>query len=221
MLARRTRRWDQYVIGLSHIFDLYACWHADGSINMINENNVIPNSSSIEEAMEIQSEDILELRYMTSDNCTFSSTPGGFVSLSFKDQSYNRVNFYKTFPFTDPLNYISVREVDEKAREIGIIKSLTDLNEEQRILVNEQLNIRYFTPIIEKIVDVKDEYGYAYFDVLTNYGPSKFTTHMGGGSVVSLTDTRLLITDIDGNRFEIPNINTLTAMELKKLDLFI
>lgn len=176
---------------------------------------------SIEKTMEEQSEDILELRYLTSNNSTFSPTAGGFVSLNYRDKNYNRVNFYRTFPFTDPLNYISVREVDEKAREIGIIQCLTALNEEQRQLVIGQLNIRYFTPIIEKIIDVKDEYGYAYFDVLTNYGPSKFTTHMGGGSVVSLTDTRLLITDIDGNRFEIPNINTLTAMELKKLDLFI
>lgn len=177
--------------------------------------------NSIEKAMEDQSEDILELRYITSENSTFNATSGGFVSLNFRDKNYNRVNFYRTFPFTDPTSYISVREVDEKAREIGMIESLNFLNEEQRLLVLKQLNIRYFTPVIEKIVDIKDEYGYAYFDVLTNYGPSKFTTHMGGGSVVSLTDTRLLITDIDGNRFEIPDITTLTALELKKLDLFI
>lgn len=194
---------------------------------MITDEKETHNSSSeeamnsIEKAMEEQSEDILELRYITSKNSTFNATSGGFVSLNFKDKNYNRVNFYRTFPFTDPTSYISVREVDEKAREIGMIESLNFLNEEQRLLVSKQLNIRYFTPVIEKIVDIKDEYGYAYFDVLTNYGPSKFTTHMGGGSVVSLTDTRLLITDIDGNRFEIPDITTLTALELKKLDLFI
>lgn len=194
---------------------------------MITDEKETHNSSSeeamnsIEKAMEEQSEDILELRYITSENSTFNATSGGFVSLNFKDKNYNRVNFYRTFPFTDPTSYISVREVDEKAREIGMIESLNFLNEEQRLLVSKQLNIRYFTPVIEKIVDIKDEYGYAYFDVLTNYGPSKFTTHMGGGSVVSLTDTRLLITDIDGNRFEIPDITTLTALELKKLDLFI
>lgn len=188
---------------------------------MIQEEKEINHSPSIEEAMEEQSEDILELRYITSDNCNFTPTNGGFVSLNFNDKTFQRVNFYRTFPFTDPNNYISIREVDEKAREIGLIKSLSDLNEEQGKLVIEQLNIRYFTPIIEKIIDIKDEYGYAYFDVLTNYGVSKFTIHMNGGSVITLTDTRLLITDIDGNRFEIPDINLLTAMELKKLDLFL
>jgi hypothetical protein len=44
---------------------------------------------------------------------------------------------------------------------------------------------------------------------------------MGGDSVINLSDTRLLITDLDGNRFEIPDITRLTPAELKKLDLFL
>lgn len=177
--------------------------------------------SSIEDAMDEQSEDILELRYLTKDNCTFNRTEGGFVSLEYGEKKYDRVSVYRTFPFTQPDNYISIREPNEKAREIGIIKALTDLDKDQATMLLEQLQIRYFTPIITKIIDIKDEYGYAYFDVLTNYGACRFTIHMGGGSVVSLTDTRLLITDLDGNRFEIPDINTFSAIELKKLDLFI
>ena len=44
---------------------------------------------------------------------------------------------------------------------------------------------------------------------------------MGGGSVVHLSEERILITDLDGNRYEIPELSKLTALELKKLDLFI
>lgn len=186
-----------------------------------NEKELEEVIVSIEDSMDEQSEDILELRYLNKDNCTFSRTTGGFVSLVFGDKKYDRISIYRTFPFTEPDHYISIREPDEKAREIGIIKVLTDLVKDQADMLQEQLNIRYFTPIIERIQDIKDEYGFAYFDVLTNYGACRFTIHMGGGSVVSLTDTRLLITDLDGNRFEIPNINKLSAMELKKLDLFI
>ena len=68
---------------------------------------------------------------------------------------------------------------------------------------------------------IKDEYGFAYFDVLTDHGRCKFAIHMGRGSVVNLSDTRLMITDLDKNRFEIPDIGTLTPIELKKLDLFL
>lgn len=187
---------------------------------MINKTNN-SEEKSIEEAMDLQSEDILELRYLTKDNSTFSRTSGGFVSLDYGDKHYDRISVYRTFPFTEPDQYLSIREPDEKAREIAMIKSLTDLNKEQQEMIREQLNLRYFTPIIEKIIDIKDEYGFAYFDVLTNYGSCRFTIHMGGGSVVSLSDHRLLITDLDGNRFEIPDIYKLSSTELKKLDMFI
>jgi len=174
------------------------------------------------EQMEKETEEMLRLRYLNSSNAVFERTPGGFVSLRIGDEFYPRVQVYQAFPFTDPYCYISIREPDEKAREIGIIKDLrTDVTKETRQMLEEQLRLRYFTPIIKKINNIKDEYGFAYFDVLTDHGACRFTIHMGGNSVVHLTDTRLLITDIDGNRFEIPDVTKLTAAELKKLDLFL
>ena len=44
---------------------------------------------------------------------------------------------------------------------------------------------------------------------------------MNSSSVVSLSDVRLMVTDLDGNRFEIPDYTRLSAGELKKLDLFL
>lgn len=172
--------------------------------------------------MQEQSEDLLELRYLDKNNAIFTRTLGGFVALEYDKKKYERVGIYRAFPFTDPDNYISIREADKKAREIGVIKSLeTDLNPEEIKMIREQLNLRYYTPIIKKVNDIKDEYGYAYFDVITDFGKSKFTIQMNSGAVVNLSETRILITDLDGNRYEIPDIHKLTVGELKKLDLFI
>ena len=55
----------------------------------------------------------------------------------------------------------------------------------------------------------------------TDFGSCRFTTHMGGDAVVSLGEARYQITDIDGNRYELPDLYALTVMERKKLDLFI
>ena len=44
---------------------------------------------------------------------------------------------------------------------------------------------------------------------------------MGGGSVYAIGEGRYLVNDIDGNRFEIPDVKQLTAKELRELDLFI
>lgn len=174
-----------------------------------------------EEKMKAESADLLELRYLTRDNAVFARTKGGFVSLEYQGKMYERINVYRTFPVTSPEEYISIREADDKAREIGVVKKLSALDKDQADMLREQLRLRYFTPEITKIIDIKTEYGYGYFNVVTNFGACRFTIHNGGGAVVSLSDSRIMITDLDGNRFEIPDIYSLSASERKKLDLFI
>ena len=173
------------------------------------------------EQLAAETEEMQRLRLITRDNAVFARTPGGFVSLEYAGERYDRVGVYRAFPFTDPERYISIRQSDEKAKEIGIIQDLAELPPDTADMLREQMNLRYFTPVITKIRDIKDRYGFAYFDVETDKGACKFTIRNGGGSVVRLGETRLLISDLDGNRFEIPDITRLTAGELKKLDLFI
>ena len=185
------------------------------------QSNLLELEEFDEEKMKAESADLLELRYITKENATFSRTPGGFVKLTYKDTTYDRVGVYRTFPVTQPEEFISIREANEKAREIGVVERLSDLDPEQAKMLKEQLDLRYFTQEITKIFDIKTEYGYGYFHVMTTYGECRFTIHNGGSSVVSLTDTRIIITDLDGNRFEVPDIMKLTVAERKKLDLFI
>ena len=174
-----------------------------------------------EEKMKAESADLLELRYLTKENAVFARTKGGFVSLEYAGKMYERINVYRTFPVTSPEEYISIREANEKAREIGMVEKLSALEKDQAEMLREQLRLRYFTPEIVKVIDIKTEYGYGYFNVVTNFGACRFTIHNGGGAVVSLSDRRIMITDLDGNRFEIPDIYKLSAGERKKLDLFI
>lgn len=174
-----------------------------------------------EEALKQESEELLEMRLLTKDNAVFARNGGGFVSLKTGGKEYARVGIYLTFPLTCPEEYISVREADEKAREIGIIEKLSQLEKEQQEMIREQIRLRYFMPSITKVLDVKEEYGYAYWNVVTTFGACRFTTQMSGDAVIHLSDSRLLVTDIDGNRYEIPDFYQLSVMERKKLDLFI
>lgn len=173
------------------------------------------------EALAKETEEMLELKLLNPANALFTEGDGGFVALKLQDKVYDRVNFYRAFPFTDPDRYISVREATDKAREIGIIDDLSSFDEPTVAMIRRQLDLRYFTPIITRINDIKDRYGFSYFDVVTDKGACKFTIRNHGGSVVHLSETRLLISDLDGNRFEVPDTAKLTARELKKLDLFI
>lgn len=171
--------------------------------------------------MELEAEEMTALHYLTEENATFSRTEGGFVKLEYDGKTWERVQVIRLFPFTEPNQFISIRTVEERSKEIGVIEDMSKLSKKTRVMLEEQLNLHYFTPIIEKIMDIKDEYGYAYFHVLTDRGECRFTINMGGNAVVRLSDSRLLITDLDENRFEIPDVFQLTQKEQRKLDLFL
>lgn len=171
--------------------------------------------------MEQETEEMLRIRYLTKENAEFKRTGTGFLSLKLDDTFYPRVKVVRMYPFTQKEEYISIRTPDERSKEIGIIEKMSTLDDETRQMLNEQLNLRYFTPVIEKIKNIKDEYGYAYFDVVTDHGECQFTIQMGSNAVVHLSDVRILILDIDENRFEIPDVSQLSARERKKLDLFL
>lgn len=171
--------------------------------------------------MEQEVEEMTALRYLTKENAVFARTGGGFISLEFDGKKWERVQVIRLFPFTEPDQFISIRTVEERSKEIGVIEDMKKVSKETRKMLEEQLKLHYFTPVIQKVLDIKDEYGYAYFHVMTDRGECHFTINMGGNAVVRLTDTRLLITDLDENRFEIPDVLQLSQKEQRKLDLFL
>ncbi len=67
-----------------------------------------------EEALKKESEELLEMRMITAETAVFSRTEGGFVALRFRDREYPRVGVYLTFPLTNPEEYISIREADDR-----------------------------------------------------------------------------------------------------------
>ena len=171
-------------------------------------------------------EQLIAIRPITADNAVFRRTGGGFVGMDYTTpdgevKSFTRVSVHRCFPFSDPGRYISIREPEGDGKEIGLIEELGALPRETQEMLEEQMALRYFIPQISRIKSIKEEYGYSYWDVTTDRGVCRFTVRMGGGSVYSIGGGRYLINDIDGNRFEIPDLNKLSSREVRELDLFI
>lgn len=173
------------------------------------------------EQMEKETEEMLRVRYLNDENAVFERTGTGFLSLKVGEEFYPRVSVVRMFPFSDKDEFISIRTAQERSREIGIVEKLSQVSSETAKMLEEQMALRYFTPVIQKIIKIKDEYGFAYWTVMTDHGACNFTIRMGGNSVIHLSETRILILDIDENRFEIPDVNKLTPAERKRLDLFL
>lgn len=172
--------------------------------------------------LEKQSEEMMTLHFLNEASARFTETEGGFLSLTYNDKTWNRVQIVRTFPFSDKDSFLSVREYTETAKEIGIIRELKeDFSSATAALIEKALRQRYFMPVIERIYSIKERSGYIYFQVKTEKGRQQFTVRNNNNSIIPFTESRLFITDIDNNRYEIPDTSKLNPKELTKLDLYL
>ena len=167
---------------------------------------------------------------LTPDNATFSKSEGGLISMTLKkkdgsEEFFERVVPVRAFPVSEPDSFISIREPDTKdvgkGSEIGLIESIFDFDEITIQLIKKELDKRYFTPTIQKIYSVKEQFGYLYFDVLTSAGKSSFVMNNPSSNIRVLEDKRSLIYDIDGNCFEIPEISKMDKASFKKIEIYL
>jgi len=147
----------------------------------------------------------------------FRRRPGGNLQLEIEgDRCYLSVRATRCFPFSDPRHYIAV--VYGKTEEVGVLKGFRKLDPESRGLVEEDLERRYFIPVITRVVSVREESGVSYWNVETTRGPRDFVVRGLRDSLTELEEHRMLLTDVDGNRFEIPDYTALGARAFLLLD---
>ena len=168
-----------------------------------------------------KAKDLQEIRYIDDSNAEFTKTKGGFLAVDYDGVHYKRVSVCPAFPFSSPLAYISLRENTAEGREIGIVKDVDALGASAAKLLHEQINMRCFTPVILKISGVKEEYGFAYFDVDTDRGHCKFAVNISSSDIINLGGQRVIIKDVDGNRFDIPDTSKLSPSELKMIETYV
>ena len=99
----------------------------------------------------------------------------------------------------------------------GVIRSSSELDAESRRVVEEELNRRYFMPIIRRIRKVVERFGVVEWHVDTERGPCQFTTRDLRENVLRLGAARYIISDVDENRYEIPDTSRLDAKSLASL----
>ena len=76
-------------------------------------------------------------------------------------------------------------------------------------MVKEEIEQRYMTAIIKRVDSLKSEFGVSYWEVQTDRGNREFVVRNVSESAQWITDRRLLLIDVDGNRFEISNLEVL------------
>jgi hypothetical protein len=134
-----------------------------------------------------------------------------------------RIFLSRAFPFDMPFDYISVLDKDKK--EIGFIRSLDDFDDPDKTLLIHELETKYYTPVIKKILAIKERYGFSYWKCECEFGEKSFTLQDTFRSIIKATNAsgteRVYILDVDGNRYEIPDVEALDRHSYKKIELYL
>ncbi len=120
-------------------------------------------------------------------------------------------------PLSSPEGYLSLE--DGNGKEVGILRGLDGLDEASRSIALEELDRRYFTPIIRAIRHLEQEGGIWTFDVDTQRGSARFYVRNWRDSAHEIKAGRWQIRSVDGQRYEIENLAQLDARSQQLLEL--
>jgi hypothetical protein len=141
----------------------------------------------------------------------------GWLRLLIKDdRCYLDVKTVRTFPLSDPDRYIAF--LNSKDKVIGVVVDPEELEPTSKQIASEELRRRYFVPRITRIQSMKEEFGSVYFEVETNMGERRFVVRGIRDALIHLSDGRLLILDVDGNRYMIEKHHELDPKSRRLLD---
>ena len=159
-----------------------------------------------------------KINQLTPYNSTFG-TKNGFLTLSMDGINYDRVFLHRAFPFDKLWEYISVLDID--GNELGVILSVDHFNGSQAILLRDELNRKYYCPVIRKIISVKDQFGFSYWKVMTDEGEMAFTMQDTFRNIIHVNESKKIFNDVDGNRFVIEDVHTLDRKSFRKIELYL
>lgn len=135
------------------------------------------------------------------------------------DRSYLMVRVVRAAPLSQPSRYICF--LDEKNEVIWTVEDPSLLDVDTRRILQEELNQRYMTAVIEVINSLRNEFGVSYWDVQTNRGNREFVVRNVSESAQWISPRRLMLVDVDGNRFEIPDTGVLDKRSLSLIEMVI
>lgn len=126
-----------------------------------------------------------------------------------EDRSYVTVKPVWAAPISHPNTFLAL--IDGKGNEIVTLPDPNVLSPENLAALQAELRQRYLTAVVTAINSARQEYGATYWSVETDRGPRDFVTQSLQENAQWFSDTHLLLLDVDGNRFEIPDVAALDA----------
>ncbi|MDZ7263624.1 MAG: DUF1854 domain-containing protein [candidate division KSB1 bacterium] len=151
---------------------------------------------------------------------TFERLQNGRLRLKLRNgKIYEPIICVALFPLSQPECYIAVSlQADGATNELGIIQRLDDFPKEQRLLVEQEIQLRYFCPRILNIHKITSKYGVDQWHVVTDRGEKRFVVQDAKENVTIRDNGLIVIIDTDGCRYQIRDYGQLPSQAKMELE---
>ncbi|MBE5868625.1 MAG: DUF1854 domain-containing protein [Lachnospiraceae bacterium] len=158
--------------------------------------------------------------YIENDMARFTRKDITFVDMELYDgRKFENLEPHRLFPMSGLEKYITL--LDEKGVEQAIIRDMRTLPPKDREIIEGCLEEYYMIPKITRIIDCREKYGVLRFEVETDRGHVFIEIRNIVHGLKLLYGIRVLIRDINDNRYEIPDLRQLDKHSRQLIDSFL
>jgi len=108
--------------------------------------------------------------------------------------------------------------IDEKKKEVAMVKRLTDLDPDSRKVASEALDLTYLITRITRVDRTRTHFGTRFWEVETDRGARHFAMKDPSHSVSHFDDGRMVLWDTMGNCYEIESFEHLDEHSQKQVE---
>ncbi len=161
----------------------------------------------------------LSIEFLDVSQCTFAFNENNFLIMSQNGESKGRVKLIRAYPFSLTEEYICVHDLEDN--EIGIIKTLSELDDASEQACKKELESRYYCPTVTTVKNIKERMGHFYFETIIDGKEKKFTVRDITRNLRYASENTLLIFDMDGNRYIIPEFEKIEEKSKRLLEPYL
>lgn len=157
-----------------------------------------------------------ELRFLAPSELQFRCDGGRLQIREEGQDDWHEASLVRLFPLSKPEKWISV--LDKDGREIGIILDLSGLDGENLNLAKAELGRRYLVPQISRILSCRDRFDLVEWTVETDRGRISFMTRNVREQMRQPLPERMTLTDVEGCRYDVPDVEALDPASHRLLE---
>ena len=159
-----------------------------------------------------------EFRILEPARLRFQKNGSKLQMLIEGEDEHKTVSVIPLFPLSESERWVSV--LDDEGRELGIIEEVGKLGAESRKMILDELRRHYVLPRIQKILSCKERFELVQWEVETDRGAREFLTRNLRENIQQPSQNRLILTDVDSNRYDIPDFQSLDKKSQNLLERY-